>query len=320
MRRLRGALAALVIGPATALVIVGVAVGLLLNPIWVSLGQDRAEAGVLTGYGPEELRAATGAILADLVFGPPEFDVEVAGEPVLIERERGHMQDVRRVFQALYAVVAVAAAVVLVALLFGRRSPAFWRRVGRGGAGLAVVVLTGGLIGLVFFDAAFEAFHRIFFPAGSYTFDPESERLVQLFPNQFWIETTIALGALLVLLGAFVSSWAGNRAKAIEARVAAASASPRWVRRAPEPAPAAAAAAAGDDATEVLTVPTEPGPPVEVASEAPAAESAPAPGAEPAPESAPAEPTPGPTPGEPGTDPAPSGPDPERDATPRPAS
>lgn len=296
MRRLRGALAALVIGPATALVIVGVAVGALLNPIWVSMGQDRAEAGVLTGYGPEELRAATGAILSDLVFGPPDFDVEVGGEPVLNERERGHMRDVQRVFQALYVAVAVAAAVVLVALVFGRRSPAFWRRVGRGGAGLAVVVVTGGLVGLVFFDAAFEAFHRVFFPAGSYTFDPESERLVQLFPTQFWLETSIALGALLVLLGAFVSSWAGNRAKAIEARSAAAGA-PRWARRAPEPEPAPAATV--EDATEVWTAPAEPTPP----------------------EVAPEEPTPAePTPEQPTAEPVPGDPDPERDPTPRPGT
>ena len=41
---------------------------------------------------------ATDAILADLVVGPPDFDVAVAGTPVLIERERAHMRDVRGVF------------------------------------------------------------------------------------------------------------------------------------------------------------------------------------------------------------------------------
>lgn len=292
MRRLRGALAALIIGPATALVIVGVAVGALLNPIWVSMGQDRAEAGVLTGYGPEELRTATGGILADLVFGPPEFDVEVAGEPVLTERERGHMRDVRSVFLALYGVVAAATVVLLVGLVAGRRSAAFWRRVARGGAALAVIVLVAGAIGLVFFDAAFEAFHRVFFPAGSYTFDPERERLVQLFPNQFWVETTVALGVLLVLLGAVVASRAGGRARAIEARAAAASAPRGWTRRATEPEPAAAAATG--DATEVWTAPVEP-PPAGTTPDEPA-------------------------PSERPPDPAPIEPDPERDPTPRPAS
>jgi len=256
MRRLPGALAALVIGPATAFVIVGVAVAALLNPIWVSLGQERSEAGVLSGYGPEELRAATGAILADLVYEPPDFDVAVAGEPVLTERERGILSDVRNAFRTLYVVVAVAAVVVLVGVVLGRRSPAFWRRVGRGGAGLAVVVLAGGLVGLVFFDAAVEAFRRILFPAGSFTFDPERERLVQLFPNQFWVETGIALGSLLIVLGAYVASWAGNRAKAIETQAAAAAAPPRWTRRVPAPDAATESPSAEPTATEPAAEPT----------------------------------------------------------------
>jgi len=289
MRRLRGALAALVIGPATAFVIVGVAVAALLNPIWVSLGQERAEAGVLTGYGPEELRAATGAILADLVYEPPEFDVAVAGEPVLTERERVSLRDARNAFRTLYVVVAVAAVVVLAGIVLGRRSPAFWRRVGRGGAGLAVVVLAGGLVGLVFFNAAGEAFRRIVFPPGSLPFDPERDRLVQLFPNQFWVETAIALGGLLVVLGASVGSWAGNRANAIEAQAAAATAPARWTRRvpapdaAPEPTPAEASAEPTRAGASAEPTPAEPTPP----------------------EPTPAKPTPA---------------EPDREATPRPAS
>lgn len=294
MQRLRGALAALVIGPATAFVIVGVSVAALLNPIWVALGQERAEAGVLTGYGPEELRAATGAILADLVYEPPDFDVAVAGQPVLTERERGNLRDARNAFRTLYVLVAVAVVVALVGVVLGRRSPAFWRRVGRGGAGLAVVVLAGGLVGLVFFDAAVEAFRRIVFPVGSFTFDPERERLVQLFPNQFWVETAIALGALLIVLGAYVASWAGNRAKAIETQAAAATAPPRWTRRVPAPDTTTGTSSA--EPTPAEATPAEPTP-----AEAPA---------EPTPAEAAAEPTPAePTPAEP-----------DREATPRPAS
>ena len=38
------------------------------------------------------------------------------------------------------------------------------------------------------------SFHRIFFAGGTYLFDPRTERLVQLFPDQFWSETSIVLG------------------------------------------------------------------------------------------------------------------------------
>ena len=107
-KRLRGGAAAVLIGLATALAIVAVVLPLFLNPVWVAFEQGRAEAAAWTGFSEPDLRAATDAILADLVVGPPDFDVAVAGEPVLNERERGHMRDVRGVFAGFFAVTLVA--------------------------------------------------------------------------------------------------------------------------------------------------------------------------------------------------------------------
>ena len=45
----------------------------------------------------------------------------------------------------------------------------------------------------------------LLFPGGSYTFDPRTERLVQLFPFRFWFETSLALGALILLVCGTVS-------------------------------------------------------------------------------------------------------------------
>ena len=103
---------------ATAIVITAVAIMPFLSPAWVAFEQGRAEAAAWTGYTPADLRAATDAILADLVLGPPDFDVEVAGEPVLNERERAHMRDVRSVFGG-FGLVAVVAIVLLVAAVAG---------------------------------------------------------------------------------------------------------------------------------------------------------------------------------------------------------
>ena len=61
-----------------------------------------------------------------------------------------------------------------------------------------------GVVSLVAFDALFEVFHRIFFAGGTYLFDPRTERLVQLFPDQFWSETSIVLGIVLLGLAAIV--------------------------------------------------------------------------------------------------------------------
>ena len=64
----------------------------------------------------------------------------------------------------------------------------------RGGA-LGLIVGRGGRgVALVAFDWLFETFHSLFFPGGSYDFDPATERLVQLFPFQFWQETAIVVG------------------------------------------------------------------------------------------------------------------------------
>ena len=81
---------------------------------------------------------------------------------------------------------------------------------------LGVVVLS--VVALVAFDALFETFHRLFFAGGSYTFDPSTERLVQLFPFKFWQETAMAVGALIVVLSTALWWIAGKRERAASRR------------------------------------------------------------------------------------------------------
>ena len=212
--------ASILVGAATAIVIVSVAIVPFLSPPWIALEQDRAQATAWTGYSPEQLRAATDAIVADLVFGPPDFDAAVVGEPVLNERERSHMRDVRSVFLGLWALTAIAAVILVVAVLRSRADHApLYRAVSRGAGTLAVAVVGIGIVAAVAFEPLFELFHRLFFSGGSYTFDPATERLVQLFPFAFWQETTIAVGAVIVAIA--VATWwlAGRRSRpAIAAR------------------------------------------------------------------------------------------------------
>ena len=219
----RGALAALVIGIAAALVILALAILPFLTPAWVAFGQAQAQATAWTGYTTAELATVTDAILADLVVGPPDFDVTLNGAPVLEERERQHMRDVRTVFAEFYALAAVGALVLVGAFLLNRdpeRRARLWRRLSKTGIAVIGVTVVGGALGVLFFDQAFELFHELFFPAGSYLFDPATEKLVQLFPQDFWIDSTIGVGAVVVLLSAGLW-WLGRwRAGSIEARLA----------------------------------------------------------------------------------------------------
>jgi integral membrane protein (TIGR01906 family) len=217
LRSIAGLLAALLTGVATLIVLIALAILPFLNPVWVGFGQERAQATAWTGFTQAQLAEVTGAILDDLVLGPPDFDVTLGGAPVLNEREQGHMRDVRDVFARFYMAAVVSAGVIVVLRLLARSDAArarFWGRMRRTGIVVAVGTVVVGILGVVFFDTAFEIFHQTFFPAGSYLFDPRTERLVQLFPQQFWVETTIAVGVVLILLALGLAWLAGRRERA----------------------------------------------------------------------------------------------------------
>lgn len=200
------------IAVATIVATLGVAVAVFFNPVWVAFEQGRADAAAWTGYGPTDLRTATDAILGDLYVGGGDFAVTVAGAPVLDARERAHMRDVRAVFID-FGIAVVASLVLLAAGWYVQRADPvqWWRGVRIGATVLLVAVVVLGAAALVAFDALFEVFHRIFFAGGSYSFDPRTERLVQLFPDRFWFETSTALALVLLAFGAGLRFLAGRR-------------------------------------------------------------------------------------------------------------
>ncbi len=223
-------LAGIAVALATGLVIVGVTIALFFNPAWVSFAQGRADAAAYTGWTAEQVDAVTRDIVLEVWLGPGTFDQEVAGVPVFEERERAHMADVRSVVLTFYALVLVGGVTLLVAGTASRGSPWFWRAVASGAKLLAVGTVAVGTAFLLFFDTAFTLFHQLFFAEGSWTFDPATDRLVQLFPYQFWTETSVAIA--VVGLGLTIGVWA------LAARLAGPRATPR--------VPAAAVAAGGD--------------------------------------------------------------------------
>ncbi len=196
-------LGSILVSLATAVALLAAVVVPFLSPAWIAFEQDRSNAAAWTGYGPTDLRAATNGILGDLVIGPPDFDVEVAGAPVLTAAERAHMRDVRGVFGGFFLMAATALVFVIGAWLVAARSMSwtraiFWRAVRQGALLLGAAIAAAGLVAVVAFNAAFELFHRLVFAAGTYDFDPRIYRLTQLFPDAFWSETSIVVGATLL--------------------------------------------------------------------------------------------------------------------------
>lgn len=213
MRSPLNVLADVWIGLATALAILAVTIPFFLNPAWVGFEQGRAQATAWTGFSEADLTTATNAILSDLIVGPPDFDVSVDRASVLNDRERSHMRDVRGVFMGFFAlaIVASVSALVIAARRRGEERALTWRAVQGGALGLIASLIVGGVIAFFAFDALFETFHRIFFSSGSYAFDPTTDRLVQLFPFQFWNETAIAVGVVSIVIALVVALLAARR-------------------------------------------------------------------------------------------------------------
>jgi integral membrane protein (TIGR01906 family) len=207
-----GRLGAFLVGVATALVILGGSILPFVTPVYVRLEQDRVGVQI-ENASPADLDRVAGSLLSDLLLWQGDFNVTVFRTTLLNERERAHMRDVRGVFAGFW--LLVLASVAVLALAFrrakdARARAATWRAVSRGARGLAIALVVAGAVALFAFDAAFEVFHELFFSAGSYTFDPRTDHLVQLFPEQFWSDTALAVG-LVAIAGAILTAWRADR-------------------------------------------------------------------------------------------------------------
>jgi hypothetical protein len=197
---------ALAFGLAVAVLVLLTGPLLLFFPPVVSLEQARHDVPALLGTDQATVDRATGSMLGDLLLNG-DFTVSIGGgEPVLDASERSHMRDVGGVVRGLIVADLLA---LLLALLAGRRLRAERARRGRAmlsaaaGVGVAAVVLAAFFA--FAFDAAFAAFHAIFFASGTWQFGPDSN-LLRFFPEPLWFElsliagATIVVGALLVTL------------------------------------------------------------------------------------------------------------------------
>ena len=178
---------------------------LLFNPLFTSALQARHGVAAALSTTTPEVDRVTGEILGDLYADGP-FDAALSGdEPLLNERERSHMHDVAVLVRILLGVLVMALVVGGVALAWLRREPG---RIGR------IMLVAGGLIGgiaivlagifAVAFEPAFLVFHELFFPPGTYLFEPGS-KLITLFPEGFWFDAALAAGATIVIAAVLVT-------------------------------------------------------------------------------------------------------------------
>lgn len=178
---------------------------LLFNPWFTSALQQRHGVAAALPATTPEVDRVTGEILGDLYADGPFDAALTAGDPLLNERERSHMHDVAVLVRILLGMLILAVVLGGVALAWLRREP---RRIGR------IMFIVGGLIGgmalvlaavfAVAFEPAFLFFHELFFPPGTYLFEPGS-KLITLFPEGFWFDAALAAGATIVIAAVLIT-------------------------------------------------------------------------------------------------------------------
>ncbi|OGO51540.1 MAG: hypothetical protein A2148_01285 [Chloroflexi bacterium RBG_16_68_14] len=184
---------------------------------------DRYDTPATTGIAREELLRASAALRAYYNNDEESIFVRVQkdGEPISLfnPRETAHLRDVKTLFQASFraqeaAVVFVLAYVVAVFI---------WAREGSlrtlarqlllsGLLGLAVIGVVGA-IAVSGFDQSFEQFHLIAFDNDLWQLDPDRDRLIQMFPDQFWRDVSLWIGiatlAELAVLAGLAAAYLG---------------------------------------------------------------------------------------------------------------
>nr|WP_275587595.1 TIGR01906 family membrane protein [Arthrobacter roseus] len=152
------------------------------------------------------LNFASPRYLGDLV-GPD-------GQQLFLESEVGHMQDVKMVLATgfLVALVLAIVAVVCCIYLLRRYSGGIRRALFAGAVSTLVLMTALAVTAVLGWERFFTLVHQVFFSEGTWTFRVD-DTLIRLFPEQFWLDSGIVIGALVLLVSlvSLVLTWPTRR-------------------------------------------------------------------------------------------------------------
>ena len=134
-------------------------------------------------------------------------------------RERQHMADVRSIIRIFTIAMSVLVIVFILLLLV---SGFILKANGQLASFIGEVLLYGGFLTIAigvmllallnsYFSSSFESFHKLFFQSGTYSFDPAKEVIVNLYPEQMFMDLGIRISKLtlmcasaIILIGALM--------------------------------------------------------------------------------------------------------------------
>lgn len=203
-RRLETSLLAIVV----ALLIVGSAVIVAGQPWLTARLSAQYSQGAQAGLTAERTAQLAETVRAFVVDGGGSLPESIEEGPAFDSSAVSHLVDVRDVLgTARLVTFAAAGLLALWGVSCARRRTL--ERLGKGlrlGAALPVLVIVlAVLVALLDFSAFFEAFHALFFSAGTWTFAYDS-LLIRLFPQAFWVAIGVWTAGLVVAFSA--AAWA----------------------------------------------------------------------------------------------------------------
>jgi integral membrane protein (TIGR01906 family) len=176
----------------------------LLAPPFIHAALDAAGSADYLGLPATQVHELSDRSVTELVLGPGTFAFDGPnGAPFYDALERGHLSDARTLLWLCLAAGAISALGLMLALArsTARGRALIWRDLSRAGATASLGVVVLAVMSLLAFGTLFTLFHQIVFPGGNWSFDPVTQRLVQLYPFAFWQIVAAAYGSLVLIIG-----------------------------------------------------------------------------------------------------------------------
>jgi len=206
---------------------------MMFDPGYYERGYQRHGVAGSTGMTLDQLSLATTQIQEFFHGGPPVSLVvskERGREPLFNAREQKHMEDVRALLNRALGIQEASLLYLFGAasfLLVARRSAgvqslARWLAVGAG-VTLAIFIVVG-LLAALDFRSFWTQFHLLSFDNDLWRLDPRTDYLIRLFPESFWFEAVLELGArslataMVLLILAQAALWSYARTKRARVR------------------------------------------------------------------------------------------------------
>jgi integral membrane protein (TIGR01906 family) len=196
------------------LLIIGTSLrGLVTDRDFMLRGFRENRVAATTGLDDAQLQRIADAFVAYFQAPPGQIQLQVTAfgqsRPLFNDREVAHMEDVQALIQFFLRMQIIAAAAVIIRLVFAL---AFDRGVVQLGRDMLLstalmigVIVLVAVLSFIDFDALWTRFHQIAFRNDLWLLDPTRDYLIMLFPEPFWFTATIRMATTVALQTALVA-------------------------------------------------------------------------------------------------------------------